>query len=191
MEPHIERYSTSSWIRHPGEPNFGIQTTLAARLPTLQPPMIEDESNPLQQIDVQDALMKAETEANRRISEIETRSSAKLKEAELEIAKWRAYALKVEAETRQRGHDEGFASGKVAGYEAGLHEAKAATQPMIDRLNSMVQSTIQSVRQTIVAAEEQIAELTIELAQIMLGEAIAANPDLLARRILRLLKSIR
>lgn len=134
----------------------------------------------------QEAIQTAESLAHARLLELVEHATARTRAAEAEAERWRAHALATEADARQRG----FAAGEQAGLVAGEAAARAAAQATIERLATLGERATVDLRAALDEQRDQLANLALEIARQVIGEAFHAEPALLVNRVGLLLSQI-
>jgi flagellar assembly protein FliH len=121
-------------------------------------------------------------------SDAEARFTAELAAAQAEIERWRTHALTVEAEAKAQGFAAGHAEGMAQGRSEGLAATRAEAQTSLDRLASLAEQSVIDMRGSLAATRDMLAQLSVEIARTLAGEALRVDPSLLAHRIVALLE---
>jgi flagellar biosynthesis/type III secretory pathway protein FliH len=187
MAQHVAR---AEWVQH-GQ----VQVRdAAARLPELEElPPIEDDlavgSEALGE-DWHARLIAVEHAAHARLAEAQAHADAQIAEAKAEAERWQQHALASESEGYARGFTAGYADGAQQGKTEGEAAVKAETRALVHQLTTLTKHARTEMRSGIHAAQEGLATLSLEIARAVIGEALRADPALLARRIDALLAQV-
>lgn len=130
------------------------------------------------------------SEETQHLNELQRRKLAEEK-YEQELAQQAAVVLE---EARQQGLQQGLAQGVEQGKAEGFEQGQAQAQQEVEQLRIELQETLKSLvsaRQDLIAAAElDLSEITLNLAAILAGSAIEAEPSRvvdLARQAMNLL----
>lgn len=131
-----------------------------------------------------------EAEAQARIAVIEVAAAAQVAAAQAEAERWRQHALQSESEGYSRGFTAGYNDGMAQGQTEGAAAVKAEARAQVDRLAALAKAARVETRQALLATRTQLADLSLELARAVIGEALRLDPDLLSRRVAHLIEAI-
>ncbi|HKD74254.1 MAG TPA: FliH/SctL family protein, partial [Ktedonobacterales bacterium] len=132
----------------------------------------------------------SQQKAEKGIAEAEARFAAELAAAHAEIERWRTHALTVEAEAKAQGFAAGHAEGFAQGRNEGTTAAHAEAQTSLDRLAALAERSVIDLRSSLGATRDLLAQLSVEVARTLVGEALRVDPSLLAHRIVALLERL-
>src|SRR5579884_597702 len=125
-----------------------------------------------------------------RRADAEARFAAELAAAQAEIEHWRAHVQSAEAEARERGFADGYSEGMARGRDEGAADVRAEAQSSLERLAALAERSVIDMRAALAATRDMLAQLSVEIAQTLVGEALRVDPSLLAHRIVALLERL-
>lgn len=181
------RVSRAGWVQH------GRVCTAAAELPQLEdlPPPEEDlAGGEFMPEEVHARLAAVEHEAHARIAAAQAQAEARIAEALAEAERWRQHALATEADAAQRGFNAGYADGAQQGRAEAEAAVRAENRALVAQLTALAKHARTDLRAGIRAAQAGLADLSLAVARAVIAEAVRIEPDLLARRINRLLEEV-
>lgn len=175
-----------TWVHHQGTQVSDAAVQLPQLIEAKRPRLSPQLANAVLTPEARDVLATIEEHARTRIAAVEAQAANDIAAAQAEMERWRAHALASEAEARERGFTAGFAEGQPVGFQAGEAAAWEAQTAQLARLTALADSCTTDMRQAILVAQADLADLSLEVARAIIGETLRADPELVTRRVAHL-----